>query len=414
MVKTSDGVAGRGPESAPWAKGRRIRRLGASRHHMIAGTANLGELCEIDRRSVRPGDSATDALPFVGVEHVGGWTGILDFSAGSRIGNRKSTAFRFDERHVLYAKLRPYLNKVATPGFAGVCSTELVPLLPRDGVDRDFLAYLLRRGEAVDIAVASATGSRMPRADMKALMAMQVPFPAMERQREISGILKRATRICLLRKKVADCMLDFAPALFAKMFGDPVTNPMGWPVARLGEICEIDRHALPEGGGEDSSLRFIGVENVTKYSGVLNFNAQSRIGNQKSAVFYFDSRHVLYSRLRPYLNKVAIPNFKGRCSTELIPLLTHDGVNRYFLAYLLRSAGVMKIAVDSAVGARMPRTDMKVLMAMPVPLPAYDKQLQFAAVAREAARMISLIGSATEAALNLNVALTTGLLEECL
>ncbi len=41
-----------------------------------------------------------------------------------RIGNRRSTAFRFDGRHVLHAKLRPYLNKVATPGFARSCLTE--------------------------------------------------------------------------------------------------------------------------------------------------------------------------------------------------------------------------------------------------------------------------------------------------
>ena len=412
MVKTGDGVAGRARRLAPWAKGLRLRRLGCWRVRMIAGAASLGELCDLDRQIVRPDDPTAAALPFVGVEHVGGWTGILDLAANSRVGNRKSTAFRFDERHVLYAKLRPYLNKVATPGFAGVCSTELVPLLPRDGVDRDFLACLLRRAETVDFAVASATGSRMPRADMKALMAMRVPFPTMERQREIAGIVNRGTRIYLLRKKAIDCTLGFAPALFSKMFGDPVTNPKGWPVARLGEICKIDRHALPEDGREDSNLQFIGVENVTKDSGVLNFDAQSRVGNRKSAVFYFGPHHVLYSRLRPYLNKVAIPNFKGRCSTELIPLLAHEGVDRYFLAHLLRSAGVVKIAVDSAVGARMPRTDMKVLMAMPVPLPAYDKQQQFAAISKEAASVISLAGAAEGAVLSLNAALTSDLLRE--
>lgn len=374
-------------------------------------TVPLGELCRVDRRSVPSNDPRVAGLPFVGVEHVVGGTGALDPDAGSRVGNRKSTAFRFDERHVLYAKLRPYLNKVATPGFAGVCSTELVPLLPRDGVDRDFLACLLRRKETVDCAMSSATGSRMPRADMKALMAMPAPFPPLQRQWEIAGVFKRVARIHRLCDRAKICVRGFAPALFVKMFGDPATNPMGWPVARLGEICEIDRHALPEGGREDSNLRFIGVENVTKDSGALNFDAQSRVGNRKSAAFYFDPRHILYSRLRPYLNKVAIPNFTGRCSTELIPLLSYEGVDRYFLAYFLRSAGAAKIAVDSAVGARMPRTDMKVLMAMPVPLPAYDKQRQFAAIAREAACVISLAEAATEAASNLTAALAARLIK---
>ena len=92
----------------------------------------LAELCEMDRRNVRPNDPLANELPFVGVENVTRDTGFLNFAANSRVGNGKSTAFRFDERHVLYSKLRPYLNKVAMPDFAGKCSTQLVPLLPRE------------------------------------------------------------------------------------------------------------------------------------------------------------------------------------------------------------------------------------------------------------------------------------------
>ena len=117
---------------------------------MSVPVVQLGELCEMDRQGLRPDDPFASGLPFVGVEHVESDSGAFNFNNGSRIGSQKSTTFRFDERHVLYAKLRPYLNKVATPGFAGRCSTELVPLLPRDGVDREFIAFLLRRQESVD------------------------------------------------------------------------------------------------------------------------------------------------------------------------------------------------------------------------------------------------------------------------
>jgi len=129
----------------------------------------LGELCDVDRRGLPPDDPAAARLPLLGVENVASDTGALNLDAGSRVGNGKSTSFRFDEHHVLYAKLRPYLNKVATPDFAGRCSTELIPLRPRRGVDRDFLAYLLRRRETVAFVMSSVTGSRMPRADMNAL-----------------------------------------------------------------------------------------------------------------------------------------------------------------------------------------------------------------------------------------------------
>ena len=210
----------------------------------------LGELCDMDRRGIRPDDPLASRLPFVGVENVGSGTGHLNFDTESRTGSRRSASLRFDSRHVLYAKLRPYLNKVATPGFAGRCSTELVPLLPRAGVDRAFLAYLLRREETVVFVMASATGARMPRADMRVLLSMPVSFPPLDEQRRIAGILDRAARIERLRARAADRLHAFAPALFVKMFGDPAENPMGWKVARIGDVCTVIGGGTPRRGDE--------------------------------------------------------------------------------------------------------------------------------------------------------------------
>ena len=208
---------------------------------MNAPITRLGELCEMDRQGIRPEDPLAARLPFVGVENVAGDTGILDLGTGSRVGEQKSTAYRFDERHVLYAKLRPYLNKVATPGFTGRCSTEFVPLLPREGVDRDFLAHLLRRKETVDYVTVSVTGTRMPRTDMNALMSMRVPFPLLDEQKKIADVLNRVAHIQRLRAQKKRRLYEFVPALFIKMFGDPIENPKGWGTCILGSLGSLDR-----------------------------------------------------------------------------------------------------------------------------------------------------------------------------
>ncbi|MYF51335.1 MAG: hypothetical protein F4220_14465 [Gammaproteobacteria bacterium] len=192
----------------------------------------------MDRRHVGPSEPSAAKLPFVGVEHVAANSGVINFDSNSRVGDQRSTTFRFDGRHVLYGKLRPYLNKVATPDFAGRCSTELIPLLPQAGVDRDFLAYLLRRRETVEFAMASVTGSRMPRTDMNFLLSMQVPLPPLDEQQRIVAILNRASRIELLRARAAERLREFVPALFVKMFGDPIVNPMRWFVEQLGRMID--------------------------------------------------------------------------------------------------------------------------------------------------------------------------------
>ncbi len=199
----------------------------------------LGELCEMDRQGLRPDDPFAYGLPFVGVEHVESDSGAFNFNNGSRIGSQRSTTFRFDERHVLYAKLRPYLNKVATPGFAGRCSTELVPLLPRDGVDREFIAFLLRRQETVDHVMSSVTGARMPRTDMKALLSLRVPCPPLDEQRQIVGILNRSAKIARLRGQARELMGEFTSALFVRMFGGQDQVGVTYPCMPLREIAEI-------------------------------------------------------------------------------------------------------------------------------------------------------------------------------
>ena len=112
-------------------------------------------------------------------------------------------------------------------------------LSPGSGVDRDFLAYLIRRKETVAFVMSSVTGSRMPRTDMKTLMSMRVPFPPLYEQRRIVGILNRAARTEALRRRAADRLREFVPALFLKMFGDKHQVGDRFPRMPLREAATI-------------------------------------------------------------------------------------------------------------------------------------------------------------------------------
>jgi type I restriction enzyme S subunit len=132
----------------------------------------------------------------------------------------ESTTFAFDQRHVLYGKLRPYLNKVALPRFEGRSSTEFIPLLPHPGISREFLALLLRRPETVRAVMAANTGSRMPRTDMKVLLNLKISLPGAAERERIVDILNRANGIGGLRREALDKSHQLVPALFVSMFGD--------------------------------------------------------------------------------------------------------------------------------------------------------------------------------------------------
>ena len=305
----------------------------------------LGEICEMDRQALRPDDPLASGLPFVGVEHVASGSGAFNFDNGSRVGSQKSSTFRFDERHVLYSKLRPYLNKVATPDFVGRCSTELVPLLPRDGVDREFMACLLRRSETVEQVMSSVTGSRMPRTDMNELMSLSVPLPPHDEQLRIVRILNRAARIERLRTRAQKLLEEFIPALFVRMFGDPVENPNGWETVRLNEVVSEFRYGTSKKSRDaaaEGSLPVLRIPNVV--NGAINLDGLKHaiLEAKEQQRLKMAKGDLLFVRTN------GNPQYVGRCSVFDLDL------DAAFASYLIRARLVDRTPLSPfVIGAAM-------------------------------------------------------------
>ncbi len=150
----------------------------------------LGECCVQERKAITSDRPEYTEMPYLGLEHIEGSTGrILVSEKAARGSESTSNNFCFTPEHVLYGKLRPYLNKVALPDFSGRCSTEIIPLRPVD-MDRGFLAWFLRRSDTVEYAMRGKTGSRMPRASMKELLLLPIPLPPLAEQRRIVAALE--------------------------------------------------------------------------------------------------------------------------------------------------------------------------------------------------------------------------------
>lgn len=390
---------------------------------MTSPLVPLGELCDMDRRGLRPDDPVAAPLPLLGVENVGSDTGALNLDTGSRVGDGKSTSFRFDERHVLYAKLRPYLNKVATPEFAGRCSTELVPLLPRPGVERQFLAHLLRRKETVTFVMSSITGSRMPRADMKVLMSMRVPLPPPEEQRRIVDILNRAATIEALRRRATERLREFEPALFAKMFGDPVENPMGWEVHPMADLVKEFRYGTSrkcfDSIDSEDGLPILRVPNVLLHGRVdwTSLKFTSLRGDERRNL-RLERGDILIVRTN------GNPQYIGRCA--VIRGARHAAYASYLIRARLREDGLADPEYVSAALAlptirqtllRMTRTtagnyniSIDLLGRIRIPVPEPRLQREFSAIIAQTRETLSTVDASGRTAADLRASLTSELL----
>lgn len=202
----------------------------------------LGECCVQERKAITSDRPEYTEMPYLGLEHIEGNTGrILVSEKAARDSESTSNNFCFTPEHVLYGKLRPYLNKVALPDFSGRCSTEIIPLRPVD-MDRGFLAWFLRRSDTVEYAMRGKTGSRMPRASMKELLLLPISLPPLAEQHRIVAALEtqlaaaeRARRAALSQLNALEAM---PAALLRKVFERDATIK-SWRRVEISEICEV-------------------------------------------------------------------------------------------------------------------------------------------------------------------------------
>lgn len=155
-------------------------------------------------------------------------------------------------------------------------------------------------------------------------------------------------------------------------------NDLKWPRASLVEVATIDRQAVTpeEIQGQDF---YVGLENITS-GGEFKSVATASEAGLKSNKFVFSDEHVLYGKLRPYLAKIAAPDFEGICSTDILPIKPGGSLDRRYLLHYLRTPGMVDYAANNAVGINLPRLSPKILESFEIPLPPVEEQRRIAGV----------------------------------
>jgi type I restriction enzyme S subunit len=210
-----------------------------------------------------------------------------------------------------------------------------------------------------------------------ALRDFEIPLPPISEQRRIVELMEQAD---MLRKRRTEANITFAhflPTLFSKTFGDPATNPKAWPTVPLEEVVEIGTQLVDPTQPEYGDLIHIGGEQIEKETGRVLSPVTVRDSELRSSKFVFGKEHILYCKIRPYLNKVAYPQLKGLCSADIYPLRIRDSrLGPWYLIALLRSRAFLDYAKLHSARLRMPKLNREQLGMYGIPIP--DPQLMTA------------------------------------
>jgi type I restriction enzyme S subunit len=94
----------------------------------------------------------------------------------------------------------------------------------------------------------SARGVAQPGVNATTLKELKIPLPPLSEQRRVGAILDKADALRAKRRAALAQLDPLTQSIFLNMFGDPATNPKGWPVDSISEICEVKGgKRLPKG-----------------------------------------------------------------------------------------------------------------------------------------------------------------------
>ena len=243
-------------------------------------------------------------------------------------------------------------------------------IFPKEGCELGFLKYLLQ-GLHLE---SYKTGAAIPHIYFKDYRKNKVPFPPLSEQQHIVEELDFLSSIIEKKKAQLTELDNLAQSLFYEMFGDPIDNE----IVSMADVVEISSSLISPCDLPYSEMLHVSPANIISGTGEIFNCIKAKDENLISGKYTFSKGDVLYSKIRPNLNKVAVANFTGICSADMYPLSVKDNANNVFILRLLLSKDFLEYAIKHSGRARMPKLNRETLFAYKFSLPPLELQNKFA------------------------------------
>ena len=205
-----------------------------------------------------------------------------------------------------------------------------------------------------------------------------IELPSVDEQKSIVEILVKAKGILEKRNDELNALDDLIKARFVELFGDLKSNNKGWKIVNFKECADIDTNMIHEFEGYEE-YPHIGIDSIEKETGRLVGYRTIAEDGVISGKYLFSSAHIIYSKIRPNLNKVAMPDFDGLCSADAYPILVKKGIcNRDYFGYTLRSRYFLDYILAFSNRTNLPKVNKSQVEGFSLPLPPIAVQERFA------------------------------------
>lgn len=358
----------------------------------------LGELAEfINGAAFRPEDWHDRGLPIVRIQNLTDPSKPINYTTRT-----VADKFRVRRGELLVSWSATLGVYVWDRTDEALVNQHIFRVVPNEAlVERNFLRHMLTG--ALTSMEQHLHGATMKHVNRAEFLATPIPLPPIDEQRRIAAILDRAEALRTKRASAVSKLDDLASAIFLGMFGDPVSNPMSWPMHRLEEQV-VSLQYGPRFYNESYSAQGVRIVRITDLDrqGDLDFNSMPLmdVSDADLTKFSLAPGDIIFARTGATVGKLALiqpedpPCIAG---AYFIRIRLRDGIEPHYAAALLRTGSVQSIIVSGSHQSAQQNFSGPGLRTLPFPCPPSDLQRQFSAtVASLAARKHLLKQSASE------------------
>lgn len=151
--------------------------------------------------------------------------------------------------------------------FGAFCKV-LRPL--RSRVDPRYFAHFFKTADYRRTVSNLAAGANINNLKNQHLDELLIPLPSLSEQGRIAAILDQADALRAKRREALAQLDHLAQSIFVEMFGDPATNPKGWPVSRIRDLLESASYGTSERSDTSGKFPVLRMNNITR-TGEMDF-----------------------------------------------------------------------------------------------------------------------------------------------
>ncbi|MEI6890673.1 MAG: restriction endonuclease subunit S [Pontiella sp.] len=329
----------------------------------------------------------------------------------------------------IVSTVRTYLRAIASIGTFDdplIVSTGFAVVRPQT-CEAGYLSYALRERSFVESVVARSTGVSYPAINASEIVDISILLPSPNEQKSIAAFLGRETgridslvakkkqlierlkekRSALISRTVTRCL----PPDAAQEFGlQPHAQfkpsgidwlgdiPEGWEVKKFSHEVSIVNGQVNPLNEPYATMLLIGPEHVESKTGKLLRTETAIDQAAESGKYLCPEGSIIYSKIRPALQKLVIAPKKCLCSADMYPLNGSDLVDNSYLYWLLLSDRFLAWSVLESDRVAMPKINRDTFSKLRIPIPSLAEQTEIASyLDRETAKLDQLTAKVSEA-----------------